>query len=66
MTPKEKAEELVNKYKNSIILFDDNIDSKKCALIAINEMTKYNVNIYHNDRIKDEYWKQVKKEINNL
>jgi hypothetical protein len=66
MTPKEKARELINKYKNSIILFDDDIDSKKCAIIAINEMTKYIPNVYHDDLIKEKYWKKVKNEIKKL
>ena len=41
MTPKEKAKELVDKYKEHIIETDDYfIDSgaKECALIAVNEI----------------------------
>jgi hypothetical protein len=72
MTPKEKAKELVNQYKNSIMLFDDNIDSKKCAFIAINQVQQLikdlssckNRFIYIIDEMN--YWNEVKQEIQNL
>jgi hypothetical protein len=72
MTPKEKAKELVNQYKNAIILFDDNIDSKKCAFIAANQVqqlikdlsTCKNRFIYIIDEMN--YWIEVKQEINKL
>ena len=41
MTPKEKAKELVDKYKEHIIETDDyfiNSGAKKCALIAVEEI----------------------------
>ena len=64
MTPKEKAIELVNKY------WDLNIGWSiccQCALIAvdnmINECEKY-FEAISKDRV--EYWKEVKREIENL
>ena len=42
MTPKEKAQELVDKFRNEITSFlgDDmkKINAKKCALIAVDEI----------------------------
>jgi hypothetical protein len=42
MTPKEKAQELIDKYRNSIMSFlSDNMkhqNAKKCALIAVDEI----------------------------
>jgi hypothetical protein len=62
MTPKEKAEELVEKYRDVSISFVDSIegtcdmrmnneDAKECALIAVDEMMKeirnYDVFLHH-------------------
>jgi hypothetical protein len=61
MTPKEKAEELVNKYlMNTPIGFHID-DAKECALIAVDELIldAYN-NYFYN------YWQEVKKEIEKL
>lgn len=74
MTPKEKAEELIDKFKlNSRDLSFQNKYAKQCALIAVDEV----LNVlpqseYLEDR--DEYyenrerlfWKQVKQEIGKL
>ena len=57
MTPKEKAESLVNK-----MIVDFKIDawqSKQCALIAVDEILSIQV-------VKDGFWQQVKTEIENL
>lgn len=67
MTPKEKAEELVNKFRE----FADGIDSetdrfspniekkngKQCALIAVETVI---LNCYEEEEY---YWKEVKQEI---
>jgi hypothetical protein len=70
MTPKEKAKELVDKlfYAKDEQGFHsyNGYRAKQCALIAVDEMTKYIPNIYHNDIYKEKYWKQVKKEIRKL
>ena len=78
MTPKEKAEELFNKF----IIIDDLSDStgnslyfnahaKQCALIAVDEILNGyefdSLDIEHK-RIMDNinYWDKVKQEIENL
>lgn len=66
MTPKEKAKELVEKFRkhsngfNTIGTHDGgDYRSKKCALIAVDEL------INHSTILKS-YWQKVKEEINNL
>ncbi len=61
MTPKEKAKELTNKYKNTLMLFDDDIDSKKCAIIAVDEILDNNR--WYNDYYNDEFWEEVRNEL---
>jgi hypothetical protein len=76
-TPKEKAEELVNKYKwlklSNLGLYLDLEEAKKCALIAVNEIIKTlnydirDINVRGNillDLI--DYWREVKNEIEKL
>ena len=58
MTPKEKAKELMFLFANKIqkydtILYQKKL-SKKCALIAVNEMI---------EETRTKYWYDVKKEI---
>jgi hypothetical protein len=53
MTPKEKAIELVEKFRISKAITESY--SKQCALIAVDEILKLRVNI--------PYWQEVKKEI---
>ena len=68
MTEKEKAEDLVNKYKNISIAFVDSIegncdmdinneDAKECALIAVDELIK---------ETGSKYWYNVKQELEKL
>jgi hypothetical protein len=63
MTPKDKAEELVDKFSFSCRECDN---SKQCALIAVDEI----LNHHHQEqglyRIDKYYWQQVKKEIEEL
>lgn len=63
MTPKEKAKELVEKYANTNGVYGA---SKRCALIAVDEIinSKHAWNKYTSVFVK--YWQQVKHEINNL
>ena len=64
ITPKEKAEELVNIY---LQFYDGRLPiAKQCALIAVDEIINDNPNIYDSDRLNYKYWNQVKQEINNL
>lgn len=61
MNPKEKAKELIDKYKD--VRWDiDPETAKQCALIAVDEMLKTNwINVW-----EKEYWEKVKTEINKL
>jgi hypothetical protein len=70
MTPKEKAEELVDKfnYESKHYLM---LDAKQCALIAVDEIIKECCKSsekkdakYQDERIN--YWQQVKHEIENI
>jgi hypothetical protein len=75
MTPKEKAEALVNSYR--FILMNENTEcgneilctsiAKQCALISVDEMIKQQ-KIQAENMIWScvEYWQQVKDEILNL
>ena len=72
MTPKEKAIELVAKFKSNVykkafantdFMYDryyglDDEMAKQCALIAVNEILK--------EGVRWQYWYEVKKEIENL
>ena len=68
MTPKEKAQELVDKFRNEITSFlGDNmkkINAKKCALVAVDEIL--NINSVYKDFSLSFYWQDVKDEIQNL
>ena len=72
MTSKEKAKELLWKYLPILESWKKNNsnDAKQCALIAVDEI----INVAPNDKsifgtdylTVKEYWKEVKKEIENL
>ena len=61
MTPKEKAEQLVEKMYNSALYVASKYAAKQCAIIAVDEIF-----INNTDISKHEYWQQVKTEIENL
>lgn len=70
MTPKEKAEELVNKFRivsyGKYSLPTKN-NAKKCALIAVNEILeehRFDDSDYANRKFK--FWQEVKQEIEKL
>jgi hypothetical protein len=68
MTPKEKAEELVNKYRT--ILMDEDTDCGNeilCSIIAI-KCAKIAVDLILLDclDILEKYWREVKSEIEKL
>jgi hypothetical protein len=64
MTPKEKAQELFQKYESLNSSFDI---SKKGALIAVDEILDVIVTIYDYDFEKlNPYWEEVKQEIEKL
>ena len=76
MTPKEKAEELINKFVehtkvyHEVLGWEDYIDSaKKCALIAVDNIilanphsNPFNTDVYSTM----DYWLEVKQEIEKL
>jgi hypothetical protein len=66
MTPKEKAEELINKY--DLLFWDLSwIQAKQCALIAVNEII--NFSCYMMPEVKEsmmDYLDEVKQEIEKL
>lgn len=72
MTPKEKAEQLINTYKVANYPKLNKDESKKCALIAIDEIidTLTNVMWINNEHtdfaIKTKYWYEIKQEIEKL
>ena len=65
MTPKEKAEELVYKFMDTRIPWKQ---SKLCALVAVDELIKihYLLTTTHDTSPSINYWKDVKKELENL
>jgi hypothetical protein len=70
MTPKEKSEELIKKYKPIVTLkmgFEHTYilkQAKKAALIAVDEILK--VSIFFKLIAETEYWNEVKEEIEKL
>ena len=82
MTPKEKAKELVTKFRKYASGDDDDYrfspaiekeNAKLCAVLAVDEIlnnaVKYNAydGVINNELwADDEYWQEVKKEIHKL
>ncbi len=65
MTPKEKAEELVDKmyqhqWRKDTVEFRN---AKRCALIAVDEIIDL---VKHIDVDSEDYWNEVKQEIEKL
>ena len=70
MKPKEKAKELVSKFNfehtgDSYTIFQNVEESKRCALIAVDEIIKEMDNVMLPNPFK-QYWNKVKQEIENL
>ena len=69
MTPKEKAEELVDKFyyipnSQGIFMMQD-YQAKECALIAVDEIL-FVVSKYNDTQAEVSYWQEVKQEIENI
>jgi len=66
MTPKEKAGEIVKKYRSIMPEDTDEWGIKQCALICVEEIMK----IRHFDKFTDQshydYWQEVEQEIKKL
>ena len=66
LTPKEKAEELVNKCDETLEFSTPQRFARKCALIAVDEIIDaLDFNQWQNAKQID-YWKEVKQEIEKL
>ena len=78
MTPKEKAQELVDKFNKYTIVCathysngkikENKDDAKECALIAVEEILKTNPYEWDGEDLNSniEYWQEVKQEIEKL
>ena len=73
MKAKEKADELIRKYyRDSDLLVEDLswIQAKECALIAVDEIIKYQDSLIGmldtNDGTNPMFWENVKQEIDEL
>ena len=75
MTPKEKALELVQKFRKEFdwVDYDDYVDFyrgiKQCALFAVDEiLVAITFNMHDEEAYNeaDEFWEKVKKEIKKL
>ena len=64
MTPKEKAEELVNRFIYRRTDYVEIDDAKQCALIAVDEILDNN--LWFKDEVNNNYWQEVKIEIEKL
>jgi hypothetical protein len=64
MTPKQKAEQIVESMSYSCRECDYEAKAKQCALIAIDEILEITSESYDIDHIN--WWKEVKKEIEAL
>ena len=73
MTPKEKAQELFDKFELSfagVISADEDWEAlgKQCALIAVDEIISadWYIPTFEDYKKWTSYWKEVKQEIENL
>ena len=72
MTPKEKAQELVDKFRINVLDYEgsglNTFKAKQCALIAVDEILWHIIK--YSDFSKEyviensEYWQEVKHELN--
>lgn len=68
MTPKEKAQDLIHKYKHDfyryyVASYDEIKFSKIGALIAVDEILNLNDAMYASEIEQKKFWQEVKKEI---
>jgi hypothetical protein len=66
ITPKEKAKELVNKYKNINYDLDDVKSHKEGAFIAVNLLIEQEDDFNTSLVFPCNYWKRVKKQIEKI
>jgi hypothetical protein len=63
MTPQEKANELVDRFDETLTYLESKQKAKQCALIAVDEILKDREEIDGMRIINDPYWMEVKQEI---
>lgn len=72
MTPKEKAQELIDKFKIFVIGSSDSLieneNARHCALISVNEIIEANPIAFDEEDncIAKQWWQEVKIEIEKL
>tara|TARA_B110000503_G_scaffold117942_1_gene178435 strand:- start:536 stop:736 length:201 start_codon:yes stop_codon:yes gene_type:complete len=66
MTAKEKAEELVRKYDETLTYLESKSKAKQCAIIAVDEIITSHHNLYGVNNKEVKFYLEVKKEIENL
>ena len=72
MTPKEKAKELVDKFRKEFDWVESDYaidlyrDTRQCALIAVDELIKLYEFLKPHRGFKISYWDEVKQEIEKL
>ena len=64
MTPKEQAIRLYNRFLPYIDARFEILSAKQCALIAVDEILDNN--LWFKDEVNNNYWEQVKQEIEKL
>ena len=64
MTPKEKAQELFDKYNKTVNTIT-NTPIKRCALIAVDEVIEALHEHHWQNRLIIDYWEEVKHKIEN-
>ena len=69
MTPKEKAEELVERFRMNVLDWEgcsiNGHKAKQCALIAVGELLNL-ASFYNDTQGEVTYWQEVKQEIKNI
>lgn len=69
MTPKEKTEELVERFRMNVLDWEgcsiNEHKAKQCALIAVDEILNL-ASFYNDTQGEVTYWTEVKQEIENL
>jgi hypothetical protein len=66
MTPKEKAEQLVDKFDDTLTYLKSKSKAKQCALIAVDEILEAILTLFSEMSAYVIYWQEVKEEIEKL
>jgi Tol biopolymer transport system component len=65
MTPREKSIELVDKFMEYTVEWN-NVTAKKCAIIAVDEIFEALDEHHWQNRLIIDYWEEVKHELEKL